>query len=437
MQFQPPNDIEVEQCLLWCLLMDKDCFTDLELVPDDFYNYRNQYIYKSIKYLQQKNIPVDLISVKSILDETKNLTKIWWIIYLTELIEIVPTTTNFHSYQKILKEKSQLRKLLRMSQNINNLIFNEKDPSAIIWEMYSWLSGIENNTRSIDMASVYENSIEFIDQIKSKELLWLPYWEEFKYLSMFTGWIQDGNVIRIWGWSNVWKTWLLYNILLEVLSFDDRVTFFSIENKAEFTMKNLYWLKKWVNSLPANIQKYHIDFSKEAVWFYEKTNFYLDDDADNLEDIFRRALKNKSKFIFIDYIQLVEVSEWSTSLEKLKVYWKRMQRFAEKNRITVFDLSQLSNEVASQWVDGPKSDQFEWWAPLKNSCDVWIHLFNNTERMKAKQDSISFWDKKDFYKNFLYLKVSKNRLWPWVWSIHNYVLDFTKWWKYLLDSGQI
>ena len=114
MQFQPPNDIEVEQCLLWCLLMDKDCFTDLELVPDDFYNYRNQYIYKSIKYLQQKNIPVDLISVKSILDETKNLTKIWWIIYLTELIEIVPTTTNFHSYQKILKEKSQLRKLLRM-----------------------------------------------------------------------------------------------------------------------------------------------------------------------------------------------------------------------------------------------------------------------------------------------------------------------------------
>jgi hypothetical protein len=59
--------------------------------------------------------------------------------------------------------------------------------------------------------------------------------------------------------------------------------------------------------LPKNIKKENIDFTKEIEYLHQKRNFYLDDSTDKLEDIFRVTLRNKSKYIFIDYIQLVEV----------------------------------------------------------------------------------------------------------------------------------
>lgn len=434
---QPPNDIESEQAVLWCIIIDKDCIMELELIPDDFYDYKNKIIFESIQSVYRNWIPVDLITLKDNLEKDWNLEKVWWILYISELTEIVPTTSNFCSYQKIVKEKSWLREILRINNAVAKALADEASSEKIIGRLYSSLRLLENNTKTIDMPTIYENTLEYIEDIKKSDMVWLSFGKEFKFLDMITWWIRMWKVIRIWWWSNVWKTWLLYNFLINVLEFDDHITFFSLENDAEFTMKNLYWFKKWVNSLDKKIKDNDIDFVDEATWFYEKPNFYLDEDATSLNDIFRRTLKNKSKYIFIDYMQLVEVDEWASPLEKLKEYWKQIQRFAKKNWVTVFDLSQLSNDVVAWWVDWPNSTNFEWWAPLKNSCDVWIHLYSNTSKMKAKEVAVSFWDTTDFYKNYLQLKVSKNRLWPWAGTIKDYIINFTEWWKYVIDNWWI
>jgi hypothetical protein len=62
-----------------------------------------------------------------------------------------------------------------------------------------------------------------------------------------------------------------------------------------------------VNSLPANIKKHNIEFDEELLWFSKKKNFRIDKKTRKLDEIFRVALRNKSKYIFIDYIQKVKV----------------------------------------------------------------------------------------------------------------------------------
>lgn len=425
-----PHNIEAEQSFLWSLLISPEYFSEIEINSSDFYDNINKIIFTALEIIKKEWMKIDLISVKNHLEKQKLLHKVWWISYLTDLYEIVPTTTNIKEYEKIIKEKSKLRRVLQLMNRINSEIYNENKSSEIINNIYSEIQKIEEDTdKKEDMAELYEETLEYIENIKSKELVGISYGKEFNYLDLFTGWIQPWNIIRIWWWSNIWKTWLLYNFLLELVEKDDRITFFSLENAGRFTMKNICWLKKWVNSLPQNIKNKNIDFTDELAYFFNKENFVLDTESRKLSDIFRKTLKNKSKYIFIDYLQLVQVDWAKTKNDRLTEYAFQIQEFAQKNGITIFDLSQLSNESNRGWVDSQASTEFYWASELKSATDVWIHIFENKTKMELKKQSIEAWETTDFNKNYIHIKISKNRLWAGVGTIHNHIIDFSKWWK--------
>jgi hypothetical protein len=69
--------------------------------------------------------------------------------------------------------------------------------------------------------------------------------------------------------------------------------------------------------------------------------------------------------------------------------------------------------VKRWWADWVWSDEFKWSSALKESTDVWIHINN--------------WDDlDDWYLSNKILKLTKNRLWPWVWCKINYLLNINK-----------
>ena len=111
----PPHSIEAEQSVLWSILIDKDWLIVIwdMLKETDFYSEANSKIYEVIMELYKANKAIDLITVKEKLDDKNLLDKIWWISYLTDLTEIVPTTANIFEYASIVKNKSVLRNLLK------------------------------------------------------------------------------------------------------------------------------------------------------------------------------------------------------------------------------------------------------------------------------------------------------------------------------------
>jgi len=111
----PPYSLEAEQSVIWSILIDKDCLISIWdlLQSSDFYTASNTTIYEVIFELYKLNKPIDLITVKEQLDNKKLLDKVGWITYLTELTEIVPTTSNVLEYANIVKNKSVLRNLVK------------------------------------------------------------------------------------------------------------------------------------------------------------------------------------------------------------------------------------------------------------------------------------------------------------------------------------
>ena len=55
--------------------------------------------------------------------------------------------------------------------------------------------------------------------------------------------------------------------------------------------------------------------------------------------------------------------------------------------------------------------------------------------MKLKQQCIIWGDNRDYFKNFVKIKITKNRLWAWVWRVEDFIIDFSKWGKFLLEDN--
>jgi len=71
----PPQNIEVEQSLLGCMLMDKEAIISVSgwLLPEHFYDDRHFLIYSNIVSLFNEGLPVDLVTLADKLKKQKKV----------------------------------------------------------------------------------------------------------------------------------------------------------------------------------------------------------------------------------------------------------------------------------------------------------------------------------------------------------------------------
>lgn len=125
----PPNDVEAEQAVLGSMLLDKDAVIDAVeiLKPEDFYREENKTIFSAMLSLYGRAEPVDLITVKDELVLLGKLDVCGGLEYLADLSEKVPTTANVENYIKIVEEKSILRNLIKTSNELIDLGYNQTE----------------------------------------------------------------------------------------------------------------------------------------------------------------------------------------------------------------------------------------------------------------------------------------------------------------------
>ena len=71
----PPQNIEAEQSVLGCLMLDKDAIFQIAdiLKPADFYKPVHQFIYQAMLKLYERREPIDVLSLSNRLTEKKQL----------------------------------------------------------------------------------------------------------------------------------------------------------------------------------------------------------------------------------------------------------------------------------------------------------------------------------------------------------------------------
>ena len=125
----PPQSIESEQAVLGSIMLRKDAMHEVEdmVSAESFYVEKHKKIFQAMLDLSNKNEPIDMLSLSTKLGEQKLLDAIGGNVYLAEIVNTVPSSTNIKHYANIVQKKYVLRSLIEAADYVSELGFEEGD----------------------------------------------------------------------------------------------------------------------------------------------------------------------------------------------------------------------------------------------------------------------------------------------------------------------
>jgi replicative DNA helicase len=116
-----PHDLMAEMSVLGAMFFggEKACDAAFELLgEDEFYRPAHRVIFGAMKALRDEGTPPDAITVREKLDRAGTLESIGGVAYLMQLGDIEFTTANLRHYARIVRAKSDLRRIILTASEI-------------------------------------------------------------------------------------------------------------------------------------------------------------------------------------------------------------------------------------------------------------------------------------------------------------------------------
>jgi replicative DNA helicase len=122
----PPNSVEAESSVLGGLLLDNSAWDKIgDILSDgDFYRYEHKLIFTSVSGLINSNRAADVITVFEHLQSQGKADEVGGLAFLNSLAQYVPSSANIRRYAEIVRERSILRKLVSVSDEIATSAMN-------------------------------------------------------------------------------------------------------------------------------------------------------------------------------------------------------------------------------------------------------------------------------------------------------------------------
>ena len=131
-----PHSIEAEQSVVGAMLMDKDAIlTASELISgQDFYQSAYGVIFDSMVELFNEGRPVDLVTLQDRLKEKDVPPEISSLEFVRDLVTAVTTSANVKYYAEIVADKSMMRRLIKLNDELSNICYAGNEPLPAILE---------------------------------------------------------------------------------------------------------------------------------------------------------------------------------------------------------------------------------------------------------------------------------------------------------------
>lgn len=161
-----PNVVDMERDVLCAMILKNGEIVpkmSAALSPDDFFLTEHQFIFRSIIKIHAQGISPNILTLIEELKKTGELDKVG-LHYVLSIGEWGFTTAYADTHAKIIKEKSNLRKLIRATEDIlHDAKKGAKPIDSIIAAAQNVLTGIQNSyvpSKSLKLAPYFSNSLK-------------------------------------------------------------------------------------------------------------------------------------------------------------------------------------------------------------------------------------------------------------------------------------
>ena len=390
----PPNDIEAEQAILGCMLTDKDAvISAVEILKeDDFYREDNKAIYAAIMNLYNKAEPIDIITVKAELASIGKLESVGGLEYLAELPEKVPTTANIDKYIKIVEEKSVLRSLIKTSNELITLGYDDtQEVDDIINIAEKKVFNLMQNRNQKGYTPIKDVLVDTFAQLEQlynqkQQITGVP--TGFLDLDYKTSGLHKSDLVLIAARPAMGKSAFAINIASNAaVRAKTPVVIFSLEMSKEQIVNRILCSEAMVDSNKIRTGKVEEDdWVKLAGTLgpLSEAEIYIDDTPGiSITEIRAKCRKLKLEknigLVVIDYLQLVQgTSKKNNSREQeISEISRSLKILAKEIDVPVIALSQLSRAAEQRPDHRPMLSDLRESGAIEQDADIVMFLYRD------------------------------------------------------------
>lgn len=389
----PPHSIEAEQSVIGSMIMDRDAIVVAsELISgEDFYNKQYGVLFETMRELNDKGLPVDLVTLQDKLKEKDVPPEVSSLEFVRDLITAVPTSANIKYYANIVAEKSTLRKLIRLNEEIANTCYAGKEElETILSDTEQRMFKLVQRRNTEDFTPIRQVVMNAMDRIEAASKMkgsvtGIP--TGFLDLDYKTAGLQPSDLILIAARPAMGKTAFVLNIAQHVAFHQNKtVAIFSLEMSKEQLVNRMF-------SLESNVDAQHLrtgqlndeEWEKliESAGIIGRSNLFIDDTpgitiAELRTKCRKLSLENNLSMIIIDYLQLMSGSGRSESRQQeISEISRSLKGLARELNVPVLALSQLSRAVEQRPDKRPMMSDLRESGAIEQDADIIMFIYRD------------------------------------------------------------
>ena len=389
-----PNSLEAEQSVIGSMIMDKEAIVvaSESLLKEDFYHKQYGILFESMVELFNEGQPVDLVTLQNKLKEKDVPPEISSLEYVKDLVTAVPTSANVKYYAEIVKEKAVLRKLIKVTENIENECYLGKESlDVILADTEKSIFDLLQNRGGGDYVPIKKvviNALEKIELASKTKGNVTGIATGFVDLDYKMAGLQPSDLILVAARPSMGKTAFVLNIA-QYVAFHSNLTtaIFSLEMSKEQLVNRLFSLESRVDAQAlrsGNLADSDWEKLIEGAGTIGRSNLIIDDTPGiSISELRSKCriykMEHDLKLVIIDYLQLMsgsgrnsdsrqqEISEISRSLKAL----------ARELNVPVIALSQLSRAVEQRPDHRPMLSDLRESGAIEQDADVVMFIYRD------------------------------------------------------------
>lgn len=395
-----PHSLEAEQAVLGAILMESDCITQVAdiLKPEHFYLAEHQAIYTIMleKLLQSKTI--DFVTVLEALkaesffseEEGKN--------YLLKLAQIVPSISNVSNYAHMVRDKYDVRRLIRVSREITGDAMQPGvDTTALIEQAEQKIYDIRQDKHQdglIPIREVIASNYEMYNKLTSDEReLYVGIPTGISALDEITTGLNRSDLIIVGARPGMGKTSFALNIARNVAMQQKRtVAVFNLEMSREQMVNRLLSSEARVSSKKlrtGNLTPDEWSRMASAAGQLGQAPIYLDDTASiTVATMKARLLRLKDLgFVVIDYLQLMHSGKRTENrVTEVSEITRSLKIMAKELNVPIMVCAQLARATEKQANHRPGLSDLRESGSIEQDADQVLFLYRDEYYRNEKSD---------------------------------------------------
>ncbi len=391
-----PQSIEAEQAVIGGLMLDNrswDKIADL-VTEDDFYRHDHRLIFRAVSSLAEKNHPFDVVTISEWLDSQHSLDQAGGLSYVGTLAKNTPSAANIVSYAQIVRERSILRQLIRVSNEIGQSCYETEGRSSeqlldsaekLVFEIAE--KGARVRRDFIPIKELLVKAVDRIDTLFQQDNPITGVETGFTLFDEMTSGLQSSDLVIVAGRPSMGKTTFAINIAEHAaIKTGVPVAIFTMEMPGEQIAMRL------LSSL-GRIDQHKVRTGKlddddwprltSAVGLLAEAKMFIDDTPALTPNELRAKARRIARehglgLIVIDYLQLMQTAGSSENrTNEISEISRSLKALAKELSVPVVALSQLNRGLEQRPNKRPIMSDLRESGAIEQDADIITFIYRD------------------------------------------------------------